>query len=230
VARISSKNAYSGKDPKDLASYPIAEAAALTGVPVSTLRAWVAGRSNSTLSGTKRAAAVIKLAASGYLSFTNLVEAHMLAAMRREYQVRLDEIRTAVRFVEKQLGVPHPLARQEFKTDGVELFVERFGRLLNVSQHGQLAIREAIGARLERVEYENGRAARLFPLLRALGQEQPYLIVIDPERAFGRPSLAQTGIAVATIQERFKGGDSAAELAKDYGVGVEAIEEALRAA
>lgn len=74
------------------------------------------------------------------------------------------------------------------------------------------------------------RAARLFPLLRAAGEHQPALIVIDPERAFGRPSLARTGIPVEAIQERFKGGDSAAALASDFGVGVEAIEEALRAA
>lgn len=230
VAKRTPKTSYGGQDPKAVACYPIAEAAGLIGVPASTLRAWVAGRSYATRSGKKRAPAVIEQAAPGYLSFTNLVEAHTLAAMRREYQVKLDKIRTAVRFVEKKLGVPHPLARQEFKTDGVELFVERFGHLLNVSRDGQVAIREAFCARLERVEYENGQAARLFPLLRAVGQQQPSLIVIDPERAFGRPSLVRTGIPVAIIQERFKGGDSAAALAHDYGVEVEAIEEALRAA
>lgn len=223
-------SAYGGEDPRDIPSYPIAYAARLIAVPLSTLRAWVAGRSYATRLGSKRAPAVIRQVAPGYLSFTNLVEAHMLAAMRRDYQVKLDKIRAAVLYVERQLGVKHPLARQEFKTDGVELFVERFGRLLNVSQDGQLAIREAFGARLERVEYEDGRAARLFPLLRAAGEHQPALIVIDPERAFGRPSLARTGIPVEAIQERFKGGDSAAALASDFGVGVEAIEEALRAA
>jgi uncharacterized protein (DUF433 family) len=221
---------YGGEDPRDIPSYPIAYAARLIGVPLSTLRAWVAGRSYATRVGSKRASAVIRQVAPGYLSFTNLVEAHLLASMRRDYHVKLDKIRAAALYVEKQLGVQHPLARQEFKTDGVELFIERFGRLVNVSQDGQLAIREAFGARLERVEYEDGRAARLFPGLRAVGAQQPALIVIDPERAFGRPSLARTGIPVEIIQERFKRGDSAAGLANDFGVGVEAIEEALRAA
>jgi uncharacterized protein (DUF433 family) len=219
-----------GRDPREHPSYPVSYAASLVGVPTSTLRAWVAGRTYPTKTGNKRTTAIIRVVAPGFLSFTNLVEAHALAAMRREYQLKLDKIRSAVRHVEKSLGVPHPLARQHFKTDGVALFVERFGKLLDVSQDGQLAIREAFGARLERVEYEHGLAVRLFPLVRATSHRQPRLIVIDPELGFGRPVLSGTGIPVSIIQERFKGGDSASALASDYGVGVEAIEEALRAA
>ncbi|MBN1610004.1 MAG: DUF433 domain-containing protein [Polyangiaceae bacterium] len=223
-------NIYGGRDPREVPSYPISYAASLVGVPVSTLRAWVAGRSYPIKSGRKRAPAVIEQVAAGYLSFTNLVEAHALAAMRREYQLKLDKIRSAVQYVQRKLGVEHPLARQHFKTDGVELFIERFGKLLNVSQDGQLAIREAFDARLERVDYERGLAVRLFPLVRATRQEQPRLIVIDPEVGFGRPVLSGTGIPVSIIHERFKAGDSASDLARDFGVGVDAIEEALRAA
>lgn len=217
-------------DAREQPCYPIAYAAHLTRVPESTLRAWVAGRSYPTKGGSRRAAPVIRPAALGYLSFINLVEAHALAAMRREYQLKLDKIRKAVRYVEKQLRVDHPLARQEFKTDGVELFVEHLGRLLNVSKDGQLGIREALGDRLERVEYEAGFAARLYPWVRPNQRQQPRLVVIDPNRAFGRPVLAESGIPVESVQERFQGGESLDELAKDYGVGVDAIEEALRAA
>lgn len=224
------KDIYGGREPQGLPSYTVPFAASLVSVPVSTMRAWVSGRTYRTKAGSQRTAPVIKAVAPGYLSFVNLVEAHALAAMRRDHQLQLQTIRKAVRYVESQLGTKHPLARQEFKTDGVSLFVERFGKLLNVSHDGQLAIREALGARLARVEYENGLAVRLFPLVRATAEVQPTLIVIDPERAFGRPVLYGTGIPVATIQERFKGGDSSADLASDYGVGVEAIEEALRAA
>jgi uncharacterized protein (DUF433 family) len=110
------------------------------------------------------------------------------------------------------------------------LFVEHLGQLLSVSEEGQCAIRDAFGARLERVEYERGQAARLFPFMRASSGEQPRLVVIDPELGFGRPVLTGTGVPVSIIHERFKGGDSTKELARDYGVGVDAIEEALRAA
>ncbi len=217
-------------DPREQPCYPISYAARLTQLPESTLRAWVAGRSYLTRDGRRRAAPVIPPAEPGYLSFINLVEAHALAAMRREYQLKLDKIRRAVRYVEKELQVAHPLARQEFKTDGVELFVEHVGKLLNVSKDGQAAIREALGDRLERVEYEAGFAARLYPWIRPHFGEQPRLVVIDPARAFGRPVLAASGVPVASIKERFAGGESSSALAKDFGVGVDAIEEALRAA
>lgn len=219
-----------GTDPREQACYPISYAAHLTHVPKSTLRAWVAGRTYETKSGSKRTPPVIKPVEPGYLSFINLVEAHALASMRREYLLRLDKIRTAVRYVEKQLKVKHPLARQEFKTDGVELFVEHLGKLLNVSKDGQWSIREAFGDRLERVEYEAGFAARLYPWIRSNQKNQPRLIVIDPTRSFGRPVLVDSGVPVESVRERFRGGESVKALAKDYGVRVDAVEEAIRVA
>lgn len=86
--------------------------------------------------------------------------------------------------------------------------------------------------RLERIEYRGKRAERMFPLLRKTGsvEEQPRLIVVDPRLGFGRPVLNGTGIPVSVIRERFDAGESVLHLAKDYGVGVEAIEEAVRAA
>lgn len=221
---------FTDTDAREQACYPISYAAHLTQVPKSTLRAWVAGRTYPTKTGRKKTPAVIKQAQPGYLSFVNLVEAHALAAMRREYQLKLDIIRKAVRYVERELEVKHPLARQEFKTDGVGLFVEHFGKLLNVSHDGQFAIRDALDARLERVEYEAGFAIRLYPCVRPNQLHQPRLIVIDPSRAFGHPVLAGSGVPVASVRERFRGGESAQELAVDFGVGVDAIEEALRAA
>lgn len=217
-------------DAREQPCYPISYAAHLTQVPTSTLRAWVAGRTYNTKAGKRKTQAVIKQAEPGYLSFVNLVEAHALAAMRREYQLKLEIIRKAVRYVERELEVKHPLARQEFKTDGVGLFVEHFGKLLNVSHDGQFAIRDALDARLERVEYEAGFARRLYPCVRPNQVEQPRLIVIDPTRSFGRPVLAGSGVPVASVQERFRGGESSHDLAEDFGVGVDAIEEALRAA
>lgn len=68
--------------------------------------------------------------------------------------------------VERKFGVRHPLAREEFKTDGVNLFVERLGKLLNASHDGQVAMREVLDRHLRRVEFDEGRAVRLYPLFR----------------------------------------------------------------
>jgi uncharacterized protein (DUF433 family) len=155
------------------------------------------------------------------------VEAHVLSAMRRHYGLKLDAVRGAVRYVRDRLQTEHPLAHERFKTDGKSLFVERAGRLINASRDGQLA-HGIFDAYLDRIEYDRGRAVRLFPLFR--GESTPRVVVVDPRRAFGRPTVAGTSIPVQTIKERFEAGDSTALLAKDYRLPVEQIEEALRAA
>lgn len=220
---------YSGADPRDVPAYTIPFAARLVAVPEPTLRSWVKGRTYQTAAGERRASRIIKPVSPRELSFTNLVEAYVLSAMRKEHRLQLKKIRNAVRFVEDKLRVERPLARQKFQTDGVHLFVEHLGKLLNVSEEGQVAIRQAFEERMDRIEYKKGAAVRLFPLLRGT-EHEPKVVVVDPQRAFGEPVLDGTGIPVSSIRNRFRGGDSCRELAKDYGVEIAAIEEAIRAA
>lgn len=220
---------YGGRDPRDLPAYSIPAAAQLAGIPETTLRSWVLGRSYGTKAGVRRASGLIKLPAGSkgvFLSFTNLVEVHVLAAMRRQHELKLETVRNAVRYLKRESAQDHPLAYEKFRTNGVDLFVERYGDLVNASRDGQIAIRSAIEASLERVEYEHGRAVRLFPFVTAERRS----IVIDPRRAFGRPAIAGTGIPIAIVADRFRAGDSIDHLARDYGVGSELIEDAVRAA
>jgi uncharacterized protein (DUF433 family) len=66
----------------------------------------------------------------------------------------------------------------------------------------------------------------LFPLL---GREDaPRSIVIDPRRAFGRPVLVGTSVPVTDVRARFDAGDGVDELARDYDVSHDLIEDALR--
>jgi uncharacterized protein (DUF433 family) len=217
-----------GRDPADVPAYTVAEAAALVRVPASTLRSWVHGRSIPTSSGKpRRFAPVIRPADERFLSFTNVVEAHVLAALRREHEIELSNIRSAVRYVETKLGVERPLARERFKTDGVDLFVDRLGKLINASRDGQTAMREVLDGRLQRVEYEQDRAVRFFPLHRP---DAPRVVVVDPHRAFGRPVIDGTSVPIAELLSRFQQGDPMERLAQDFGVPEAAIEEAIRAA
>lgn len=98
------------------------------------------------------------------LSFVNLVEAHVLDAIRRAHGVALWRVRKAIDYLKKQLGSPHPLAEQRFVTDKVDLFVEMFGNLVNISQEGQLAMKELIETHLRRIERDTaGLPIRLYP-------------------------------------------------------------------
>ena len=134
-----------------------------------------------------RLEAVIKLpTSSSLLSFQNLVEAHVLGAIRRQHGVSLQRVRKALRFVQRKIQQPHPLITVEFQTDGVDLFVkESSGRLINASGAGQTEIDEAIRKSLARIDRdEEGVASRLFPFVR--GTEGEPKVIFDGPQALVR--------------------------------------------
>jgi hypothetical protein len=130
---------YGGRDPRDLPAYTLPLAARLVRIPTVTLRSWVLGRTYETASlGKKRAMLLIDPppGGHGFLSFTNLVEAHVLASMRRVHEIKLHKCRRAIHFMKTNLRVEHPLARETFRADGVDLFVDKLGSVINVSSEG----------------------------------------------------------------------------------------------
>jgi len=212
-------------------AYAIAEAAHYLGIPQATLRSWVLGRPYPTGRGKRFFRPIIELPDKGkrILSFVNLVEVHVLDALRRAHGVPLSHVRKSVEYLKNRLGSKHPLAQEKFATDGVDLFVERFGQLVNITREGQLVIKELIEAYLQRVERDPvGIPIRLYPFTRERKPEEPRAIVIDPYISFGRPVLTGTGIVTAIIAQRYKAGESIEELAEDYGRSRSDIEEAIR--
>jgi uncharacterized protein (DUF433 family) len=158
-----------------------------------------------------------------------LVEAHVLDAIRRHRQVPLSKIREAIHYLRKYFSSKHPLAEQRFQTDGIDLFIDKFGQLINVTQSGQIALRELLAAHLQRVEHDvEGSAVRLYPFTRKHDLNEPKVVVIDPHISYGRPVLVGTGIPTAVVAERYKAGESIDELAEDYGRSRKEIEEAIR--
>jgi uncharacterized protein (DUF433 family) len=163
------------------------------------------------------------------LSFVNLVELHVLAALRRRHQVPMQQIRPAIDYLQDKLAVRHPLARRELLTDGLSIFAEHLGSLLNLSAQGQIAIRDIMEAYLERVEHdEAGLAYRYYPYSRGDGRQAPKLIMIDPGIAFGRPVIAGSAVRTAVIAKFVKAGETISDLAADYRLQPAQIEEAVR--
>lgn len=124
------------------------------------------GQNYRTSAGTRRAQPVVKPASTSPLglSFWNLVECSVIAVIRRTHRVSLQKVRRALNYVSKELGKPRPLIEENFSTDGVDLFVERYGKLISASQAGQLALRELLEASLTRIERDEADlAAQLFP-------------------------------------------------------------------
>ena len=95
-------------------------------------------------------------------------------------------------------------------------------------------MKEIIGVYLRRIERDSaGLPIRLFPFTRDTASEatpksDPRLVVMTPAVSFGRPVVAGTGIPVSAIYERYKAGDSVAELVRDFQLETSAVEEAIR--
>ena len=222
-------------DPNDiraLPNYTIVEASHYLRIPPSTIKSWVTGRDYPVQRGQRRFHRLIRPAQEEpvrLLSFVNLVEAHVLHSIRHMHQVKLRKVRSALDYVEGQFGDRHPLATQQFQTDGIDLFIEKLGNLIIASAGGQVALREAFEAHLRRVEHDaHGIAARLFPFTRPSHADQPKIVVIDPRVSFGRPIIAGSGVPTSAIVERYHAGESTEHLAKDYRRSPEEIEEAVR--
>jgi uncharacterized protein (DUF433 family) len=163
------------------------------------------------------------------LSYLNLVEAFMLSSLRRKHLIDLYKIRAAIDSLRERFNSAHPLAEHEFQTNGVDLFVEEYGQLINVGSGGQLAMREVLEAYLTRVEHDpSGRAAKLYPFIRLTGTDQPRNVVINPYVSFGKPVIAGTGLPTRVVAERFKAGDTIPQIAANYGRKEEEIDDALR--
>ncbi|MDY6901757.1 MAG: DUF433 domain-containing protein [Cyanobacteriota bacterium] len=222
---------YQGKDPRNIGTYSVAEAVHHLRVPYSTVRSWVFGARYRTKAGSKRFEPVITIPEprEKLLSFTNLIELHVLNAIRRYHKVPLEKVRQGVSYLQNDTGMQHPLANKKLYTDGIDLFIEHLGYLVNASQKGQLVIPETIQIYLKRIEWdENNLPATLYPFTRTNEAATPKLIVINPLVSFGQPILEETGVPTSILAGRYGAGESIDDLAADYQCNRLKVEEAIR--
>jgi uncharacterized protein (DUF433 family) len=224
-------NLFNKIDPRNIPIYSIQDAARYLRIPSSTIRSWTIGKHYPVQNGSNFFEPLVEIDLSKpyLLSFINLVEIHVLRAIRQHHRIRLNKVREAIDFIDREYQVSHPLATQDFKTDGVDLFIEQYGQLIQASQADRNQFKLAFNTHLARIETdEQGITAKLYPFTRSHEENNPRTLVIDPRIAFGRLTIDGTGIATSILKERHWAGDSIDELATDYDCDRSAIEEAIR--
>ena len=225
---------YAGQDPREVPTYTAIDAGHYLWLPHRTLQTWVYGRSVGSGDAKRKKSAIIPAdPQTGLLSFADLMELHVLAAIRREHGITLQRARDAREYLQQSWGKAHPLIDEEMETDGKYLFVKRLGgQLLNASKSGQLAITELIGTRLQRIVRDaSGLATRLHPFTNKTHFEQsdaPRLVSIDPRRVFGRPVVSGSRVPTGELAQRFWAGDSMSVLQDEYGRSEDEVAEAIR--
>jgi uncharacterized protein (DUF433 family) len=217
-------------DPRHQPAYPLTEAARYLKLPAATLRAWTLGRPYPTTRGKSQFRPLIRPASEQppVLSFSNLIEAHVLRALRTEHGVSVKALRQAVEFAERKLGIERLLLRPELRSDAGQVFLDRYGELINLSASGQLAMRQLLQVYLKRVTWDDNRfPIRLHPFVVGEAASSRMPIAIDPRISFGRPVIISRGISTAAIVARIDAGETVTDVAADYDLSVAEIDDAV---
>jgi uncharacterized protein (DUF433 family) len=208
-----------GNEPR----YPIAEAARLARLKPQTLRRWTKGYRYD---GGQQPPVLRSAGGQDVLSFVDLLEAAFLRAYR-EKGISLQRIRAALDYAAESLKMERPLVYHQFLHDGKDLFA-RFqdehseNGLLNLSRGGQAAWPEVVDRYLHELDYEDEIAIRWWP------EGKSRHVIIDPRFAFGSPVVTSKMIRTELVAERWEAGEKMLDIAGDFDVPVEEVEEALR--
>jgi uncharacterized protein (DUF433 family) len=217
-------------DIRNQAAYGPAEAARYLRLPSATLRTWLVGRAYPKGGELAKFAPLIRPAHQQplQLSFFNLIEAHVLRALRTEHGVALPELRKAIAYAQKKLDIDRLLLSQELRTHAGQVFLDRYLELINLSASGQLAMRKMFEDHLQRVEWDAWQfPVRLYPYVDATRRGGARPIAIDPKIAFGRPIIQRAGVSAGVIAQRIDAGEQVQDLAADYDLSAEEIEQAV---
>lgn len=204
-----------------LPAYRVEDAARYAQVQSATVGRW----HSITTSDGKRA--LSKKQPREALSYLQLIELAVVAQIRAR-GVPLSRIRAAREYLSSQLQTEFPFAHYRFKTDGKELLVDYqeiddkgpADTLVTASKNGQLAWTKILQQRLDQFEYERGGIVQRWYVM---GRNRP--IVIDPQIAFGAPSVGN--IPTWAIREHWDANESIPDIVDDLGIPTDLVECAL---
>jgi uncharacterized protein (DUF433 family) len=201
--------------------YTIREAARYLDLKPSTLHHWVRPARDEPL--------VTTLPGSGRqptVPFIGLTEAFVIAAAKAA-GVPDYRIRPGVEAIKREAGgLDHALASRLVSTDGAEIFYDQLDdEDLTVARTTQRAFRKAVESHLKLIEFEQGDA---YAQRLRLPQFRHAEVMIDPHVASGRPLLRRgVGVRVKDLVDRVQAGDQEDDVARDFGVTLEELQEVV---
>ena len=213
---------YGGCDPRAYPAYRIADVARYLRIGAPVVRDWVQERAIGPV--------VVPADSRGlWLSFNNLVEAHVLRALYASSTIGTPHVARAIRVVEHELGITRLLLREELQAAAAGLLLDYLGRSARLSRPEILVVGRRLSAHLGRVE-RDGRAlpVRFYPFGEDSSQPDDWTVVIDPRVSFGRPTVNGSGIQTSVLVQRIEVGESVTSLAEDYGLSEGQVDAAVR--
>jgi uncharacterized protein (DUF433 family) len=209
-------------------AYTISEAARLLGMTPVRLRRWIYGYEYEGGEGSQPALwrPQYEPEDNGQLiGFRDLIEARIVDGLRRA-GFGLPTIRSCITTAREILGDEHPFSTTAFKTDGRKLFLDIVGSVEDPVMYDlrsrQRVFREVVLPSLSGLDFGPEVAERwwLVPGRRT--------IVADPERSFGQPIVAASGLLTSRVLQELKAEGTPERVAKLYQLPVSSIRDALR--
>lgn len=221
--------------------YTQAEVARCVGVSRNTLRDWCS--LPVTTNGTKpfcNVPLVTRVAPNKpdpeTIPFIGMAEAVVMTALLR-FCNSTKQIRPAVEAVIVEMGIKHPHASKRFQTEGAEIIYNYDQQCVSngssVTPTGLVKFRnnqhtfvDPVLKELESIQYYTDGYPSILPLVGYKHCE----VIADPCRSGGQPIFAQRAIRIVDITAPFSGGESLDQLAQDYDLTREQVEDAVRTA
>nr|MDT0661575.1 DUF433 domain-containing protein [Micromonospora sp. DSM 115978] len=143
----------------------------------------------------------------------------MLEALRAA-GVRPQRIRPALQKLQKEFGRDYVLVAPELATDGIDVLWDfnksTAGHGLIVGDTGQHVIREIVTDHMSYI----GWGTDGYPAHLQLPNWLPSKVIVDVRRSFGQPIFAATGTRVADVAGMMKAGESAEDVADEFGLDI----------
>lgn len=216
-------------------TYSLAQAARLAGTTPQNVRRWLYGYEApghrmepvfGTLPDDDRPPVV---------SFLQLAELIVVARYRRRSgkQIKLQRLRDAHRFARERLGIEWPFASETIKFEGGHIihefelaYPDEGNRRIAIDEGGKFVLPLDFLDTLDLFDFDGADtlALRFYPL----GKSAP--VVVDPEHAAGLPTFVGTNVRIETVVNRWKSGQTIAELEEDFEIPSSTIEAVLQAA
>ncbi len=212
--------------------YTLAEASRLTGVSSPRIRRWIKGYSFKSGEDVHSSPPVWRsqlplIDQKIALSFLDLIEVRFVDAFL-EYGVSWKTIRLAAQRAKEMYQQDHPFVTKDFKTDGRNIFAEVVRdsgeKLLLDLVKSQYAFERVISPSLYKgLEFsEAGDLTRWWPM------GKRHSVVIDPQRAFGKPIVSKEGVPTSVLAKAFRIEKSAERVASWYEVSVPSVRAAVQ--
>ncbi len=161
------------------------------------------------------------------VTFLELMELHFISMFRSE-NVSLQTIRKAALAASNRFKTDYPFAVRRFDTDGRTIFAtliehETDAVLVEDLKRGQYVFNEIVRPFFRKLDYRGTNdVIRYWPL------EHNGRVVLDPQRQFGRPIDAKTGVPTRSLYEAVKAGEEAVVVAEWFGVPLQAVTLAVK--